>query len=252
MAAEILLQAQSLSLQYKLSRELTVDVLNNFNISLPWRSTLALIGPSGCGKSSFIRILIGMLEATSGCIKFNSYYVASQSTLRIGYMDQESTLLPNLTVARNVALPRHLFTREPIPDEEVLDALDLVDLKGFALAYPYTLSGGMRQRVSLARALATQPNLLCLDEPFAAVDEILREKLMKELSSIVSRLHLSCVLVTHSITEAVFLANTVAVLSDKPCHVKRVFDVSGVNGPNSNSPDYYAKVCEIRDVLSNE
>ena len=171
---------------------------------------LALVGPSGCGKSTLLRILAGLLSPTSGTV--------TRPAGGLSLMFQENTLLAWRDVAGNIALPFEI-DRSLSPqarDARVAMLIDLVGLRGFEQTRPAALSGGMAQRVALARALAQQPPLLLLDEPFGALDALTREGLTAMLSAITRRAGTTVVLVTHSIAEAVFLADRVLVMTPRP------------------------------------
>lgn len=174
---------------------------------------VSLLGPSGCGKSTLLRILAGLLPADAGAVRWEP----SHGPDTIGFVFQEPTLLPWADVRTNVALPLRL-QRQARPERErrVAQALELVDLAGFARAYPRELSGGMQMRVSLARALVARPRLLLLDEPFAALDELTRFKLNDDLLRLWRHERLAVVFVTHSVFESVYLAQRVLIMTARP------------------------------------
>ena len=174
-------------------------------------SFTALVGPSGCGKSTLLRLIAGLTTPTTGALHRNS---ASD----ISFVFQDATLMPWATAADNVALPLRLAGADNI-DARVAEALARVGLEGFAGAYPRELSGGMRMRVSIARAIVTGPKLLLMDEPFAALDEFTRFKLNDDLMALWQQNRWTVVFVTHSIREAVFLAERVIVMSPRPGRV---------------------------------
>ena len=181
--------------------------------------TTALVGPSGCGKSTLLRMIAGLEEATSGAVRIDGdtpAAVAGRGELAVAF--QDPSLLPWRTVRRNVALARRLAGR-PVDDPAVTEMIGLVGLGGFEDARPAALSGGMRQRAAIARALVTAPRLLLLDEPFGAVDEITRGDLVAELPPLWRRRGTTTLLVTHSLREAVRIADRVVVLSPRPAHV---------------------------------
>ena len=247
---EVFLEVKAVAAHFMISKKIKVSVFEDISFSINKGETIAIIGPSGCGKSSLIKMILGIVKPTAGSILFNNKFISSEDNLKIGYMDQESLLLPNLNVMGNVVLPLRLLKDQEIMWERVENAIKLVNLEGFASAYPFQLSGGMKQRVSLARALALQPSLLCLDEPFSSVDEILRETLMKELYSIKSQLKQTIIFVTHNIFEAVYLSDKILVLSEKPSKILRVFDISFCKEEILNDKyKYYDVVSEIKDVV---
>ena len=180
---------------------------------------ISIVGPSGCGKSTLLRLLAGLLPPSSGTLTVDGLPPADarRSSLDLAYVFQDATLLSWRTVEKNVALPlelrRHPRTQiAPL----VTEILELVGLQDFACFYPWQLSGGMRMRVSLARALVTRPGLLLLDEPFGALDEITRQRLNEELLRLWERNHWTGIFVTHNVYEAVFLSQRVLVMSPRP------------------------------------
>ena len=177
---------------------------------------VCIVGPSGCGKSTLLRILGGLLRPTRGRVYLQGQEL-TEPRPEIGYVFQHANLMPWRTVLGNVALPLQL---QKLPRREVEEraraAVVLVGLEGFESAYPRQLSGGMAQRAALARTLVHEPELLLLDEPFGALDAITRERMNLELLGIRQSYHYTAVMVTHSISEAVFLADRVLVLSHRP------------------------------------
>ncbi|MGI5292651.1 ABC transporter ATP-binding protein [Nonomuraea polychroma] len=179
---------------------------------------VTVVGPSGCGKSTLLLLAAGLTEATEGSVR--------RGAASVGYVFQDPTLLPWRTVRSNVELFGELRGLSKQERRRRADeAISLVGLAEFTHARPRTLSGGMRMRVSLARALTLQPGLLLLDEPFGAVDEITRERLNDELLRLFAIRRFAALFVTHSVSEAVFLATRVVVLSDRPGSILGVFDV---------------------------
>ncbi len=180
---------------------------------------VCVVGPSGCGKSTLLRILGGLLRPTRGRVCLDGQELTGPKH-EIGYVFQHANLMPWRTVLRNVALPLEL---QKLPKDEIdarsRAAVALVGLNGFEQAYPRQLSGGMAQRAALARTLIHEPELLLLDEPFGALDAITRERMNLELLGIRQSYAYTAVMVTHSISEAVFLADRVLVLSHRPGRV---------------------------------
>jgi NitT/TauT family transport system ATP-binding protein len=181
---------------------------------------LALLGPSGCGKSTALRLMAGLAEPTHGSVEWPQAQTAPRSRGRIGFVFQEPTLMPWATVADNVALPLKLEgAPADIVTARVAATLTNVGLEKFARAYPRELSGGMRMRASIARALVTEPQILLMDEPFAALDEITRFKLNDDLLQMWRALRTTIVFVTHSVFESAYLASRVVVMAARPGRV---------------------------------
>ncbi|MGH2407753.1 MAG: ABC transporter ATP-binding protein [Candidatus Limnocylindrales bacterium] len=193
--------------------------LDGVAFSMPDRQVVAVVGPNGCGKSTLLRLVAGLLPADHGTVAIDGTTVSGPDP-RTGFVFQEPRLLPWRDAAANVAFPLELAARPQAERKERSRALlDLVGLAEFASARPHQLSGGMRQRVAIARALALQPSVLLLDEPFSALDALTRERFGVELLRIWAETRTTIVLVTHSIAEAIFLADRVIVLSPRPGHV---------------------------------
>ena len=192
---------------------------------------LSLLGPSGCGKSTALRMIAGLSRQSAGSVAWRNGVRPD-----VGFVFQEPTLMPWADVARNVYLPLRLkgvSEREAQPRIDA--ALDGVGLAQFAKAYPRELSGGMRMRVSIARALVTRPPLLLMDEPFAALDEITRFKLNDDLLTLARDLGTTVIFVTHSVFESVYLSSRIAVFSGRP---GRVVETIEVNGPSVRDAEF--------------
>jgi len=207
---------------------------------------VALLGPSGCGKSTALRIIAGLTKPSEGVVEWDNATTASKSENRLGYVFQEPTLMPWASVFDNVALPlRFKKMRARGRRERVEMALDRVGLGAFRRAYPRELSGGMRMRVSIARALVTEPELLLMDEPFAALDEITRFALNDDLLRMWQALRTTIVFVTHSVFESVYLSSRIAVMAARP---GRVFTELAVDAPYPRDANFrtsaeYAAFC---------
>jgi NitT/TauT family transport system ATP-binding protein len=200
-----------------------VVALAGFDLSVRPGEFLTLLGPSGCGKSTALRIVAGLSEPDGGATVewSDTGGGAAQNHRQIGFVFQEPTLMPWASVAANVRLPLRLLGLEADVPARVGAALDRVGLAGFAQAYPRELSGGMKMRVSIARALVTEPKLLLMDEPFAALDEITRFRLNGDLLALWQTLGKTVVFVTHSVFESVYLSSRIIVMSPRPGRVFR-------------------------------
>jgi NitT/TauT family transport system ATP-binding protein len=196
-----------------------VQALGAVDFALRPAEFVSIVGPSGCGKSTLLRIVAGLVAPSTGSC-------ARSNTSETAFVFQEAALLPWRTVEKNAQLAMELegYAADDYRPR-ALEALQLVGLAGFEKAYPHQLSGGMRMRLSLARALALRPGLLLLDEPLAAVDELTRDVLQEELSALWSQAGFTGVLVTHNVHEAVFLSNRVIVMSPRPGRILEVIDV---------------------------
>ena len=194
----------------------TVPVLDGIDLAIERRSVVALVGPNGCGKSTLLRVIAGLLPAAGGTVEVEGRPVDGPDP-RVGLVFQEPRLLPWRTALTNVAFPLEVAGQErAVREARALDLLGLVGLRDWAATRPGELSGGMRQRLAIARALALEPSVLLLDEPFSALDALTRERFNVEFLRLWERIGTTIVLVTHSIPEAVFLADRVIVLAPRP------------------------------------
>ena len=201
-----------------LGRDFTngLRALDDVSLTVGNGDFVSLVGPSGCGKSTLLRLIAGLDNPTRGTIAWPQGRPIAGD---IGVVFQEPTLMPWATISENVRLPLRLTKRDQSWSDAVAAAIELVGLRDFAGSYPRQLSGGMKMRAALARALVTKPRLLLLDEPFAALDEITRFKLNEDLLRIWQAQGCSVLFVTHSVFEAVFLSGRVAVMSPRPGHI---------------------------------
>ncbi len=199
--------------------------INSISFDLRAGSLVSLLGPSGCGKTTFLRIVAGLIRATSGTIQINGVDVTEPQP-DFGVAFQQANLMPWRTVIKNVLFPIEI-RRENTSDTlgRAHELLALVGLLGFETAYPSELSGGMQQRVALCRALIHQPRLLLMDEPFGALDELTRMEMQELLLDIRTKTGATVLFVTHSISEAIFLSDTVVVFSKRPAVMADYIDV---------------------------
>ncbi len=225
-----------------------VVALDRLDLDVRAGEFVSLLGPSGCGKSTALRIIAGLSEPTSGSIAWLDAEAASAAgPRRIGFVFQEPTLMPWATVAANVRLPLKIEGLAPGAQARVDAALARVGLSGFAQSYPRELSGGMKMRTSIARALVTEPKLLLMDEPFAALDEITRFRLNNDLLALWQSLRKTVVFVTHSVFESVYLSQRIVVMTSRP---GRVFAELAIDAPYPREERFrtsadYAGYCRL-------
>jgi len=221
-----------------------VVALRDMNLTVNDGDFISLLGPSGCGKSTALKLITSLMKPTSGRID----WTAAQDAGDLGVVFQEPTLMPWARVMDNVYLP---FRIRGIPysevKDEVLEALRLVGLEKFQRSFPRELSGGMKMRVSIARALVTKPKLILMDEPFAALDEITRFKLNNDLLALREKIGCTVIFVTHSVFESVFLSDRIVVMAARP---GRVIEELHVDAPYPRSEAFrtsaeYASYCRL-------
>jgi NitT/TauT family transport system ATP-binding protein len=233
MAAQAVIDAHDLSLTFT-TADGPVYALDGINLMVNDGDFVSFIGPSGCGKTTLLRVIADLEQATSGTITVNGMSPAQARMARAyGYVFQAPALYPWRTVEQNVGLPLEIMGTADATSR-VKRNLELVNLGGFEKKFPWQLSGGMQQRVSIARALAVEPKLLLMDEPFGALDEIVRDKLNQQLLELWAATKKTVVFVTHSIPEAVFLSSKIVVMSPRP---GRIIDVIETNLPAKRTLD---------------
>ncbi len=222
-----------------------VTALQDASLELAEGDFIALLGPSGCGKSTLLRLIAGLDTPTAGRIDWTGGQRPAPGEL--GVVFQDATLLPWATAAENVWLPLRLRgVDRPAAAPQVAAALDRVGLAGFAGARPHELSGGMRMRVSIARALVSRPRLLLMDEPFAALDEFTRHRLQHDLLQLWKDLHCTIIFVTHSIYEAAFLARRIVLMTPRPGRIDTELASPLPPGQDNRlNPAYAALVADI-------
>ena len=247
------ISAQNLSLIFQ-TTDGPVHALSDIDLTVERGEFVSFIGPSGCGKTTFLRVIADLEQPTSGTITVNGMTPEDARKQRAyGYVFQAAALLPWRTVEKNIALPLEIIGLPPEErTERIARLLDLVDLGGFGGKYPWQLSGGMQQRTSIARALAFDADLLLMDEPFGALDEIVRDHLNEQLLKLWARTGKTICFVTHSIPEAVYLSTRIVVMSPRP---GRIADVIVSPLPRErpqdirDTPEFLAVAHRIREGL---
>ncbi|MCR4282097.1 MAG: ABC transporter ATP-binding protein [Bauldia sp.] len=214
-----------------------VQALSDINLKIGRGEFVSLIGPSGCGKTTLLRVIADLEKPTGGTILVNGVTAdAARVNRAYGYVFQAPALYPWRTIARNVALPLEIMHLDRAERERrVRQNLELVNLTGFERKYPWQLSGGMQQRVSIARALSVEPDLLLMDEPFGALDEIVRDHLNEQLLQLWAKTDKTVVFVTHSIPEAAFLSTKIVVMTPRP---GKIHDIIESDLPRDRNLDF--------------
>jgi len=220
------IQARDISLTFKPKNRDPVTALKELTLDVAKGEFVSLVGPSGCGKSTFLNVLLGLLKPDAGEIRLNGKQITGPGQER-AMVFQEFGLLPWRTVLANVELGLELKgVQASVRRERAMELIKMAGLAGFASHYPHELSGGMKQRVGLARALVTDPEVLLMDEPFAALDAQTRDLMQMELLQIWDRTKKTVVFVTHSIEEAAYLSDRVIVISARPGRAKDVMKIA--------------------------
>ncbi len=226
-----------------------VEALRDLSLEFPRGQLTSLLGPSGCGKTTLLKIIAGLLEPTSGEVEVNGHTVTGPGPDR-AFVFQDFALLPWASVIRNVAFGLEMrgvakSERESIAEHYIKE----VGLSGFEESYPHELSGGMRQRVGLARALSVDSQVLLMDEPFSAVDEQTRRKFQEDLLGLVQNENKTFIFVTHSIEEAVYVSDQIAILLPRPSRVSEIIRPSGFRDKGADNirrdPEYLDIVDQI-------
>jgi NitT/TauT family transport system ATP-binding protein len=235
------------------SKRATVNALSDIDLRVANGEFVAIAGPSGCGKSTLLKVVAGLTDATSGEVRLRGNRVRGPQR-EIGYVFQRAALLEWRTVRKNVLLQAEMRGMPRLEAQRRCDyLLDMTGLTGFENALPHELSGGMQQRVSLCRALLHEPDVLLMDEPFGALDALTREKMNVELHRIWRETGTTVVLVTHSVAEAVYLANRVVVMSPRPGRIVETLDVDlpaeRDYAETMERPEFIRVANRVRDLL---
>jgi NitT/TauT family transport system ATP-binding protein len=237
---------EDLSVHFATGPEKRVDVLEHINLTVSTGEFVCILGPSGCGKSTLLNVVGGFVRPSAGRVLIDGEVVSGPDPRRI-FVFQERGVFPWLTVTGNIGFGlRNLPAAER--DRRVRHYVELVGLSGFEQAYPHELSGGMKQRVEVARALAVNPDVLYLDEPFGALDSITRLLMRAELLRIWEAERKTVLFVTHDIEESVQLADRVVVMSQRPATIRRIVDIDIPHPRDLSSPRYL----ELRDAIFEE
>jgi NitT/TauT family transport system ATP-binding protein len=232
-----------------------VHALQDVDLTVKQGEFISLIGPSGCGKTTLLRVIADLEPISAGTVLVNGVTPHDARMARAyGYVFQAPALFPWRTVLGNVMLPLHIQGRDKATAQRIaLEQLERVGLQGFEKKYPWQLSGGMQQRASIARALAFEPRILMMDEPFGALDEITRDRLNEQLQQLWQRERRTVVFVTHSIAEAVYLSTRIVVMSPRPGRIVKVIDSTLPDERHlglRDTPEFMALAHEVRESLA--
>ncbi len=237
------------------TRDGEVKALSDFTFSAERGSFTTIVGPSGCGKSTLLRVISGLAAPTSGTVQFNVQSGSKAERDRYGMIFQRPVLLPWLTVLDNVLLPIRVFGQSPEEyRQRAGELLSMVNLEGFAKKYPYELSGGMQQRVSIVRALIFDPPVLLMDEPFSALDAITREQLNEQLQVLWLETGKTVLFVTHSVSEAVFLGTSCVVMTERPGRIRKIveIDIPSPRHLKKNGDGLARYILDVRQALEGD
>lgn len=244
----------SVSMSFE-GRQGPVEALRDINLSIPANRFISIVGRSGCGKSTLLRIVSGLIAQSSGTVRVLGKPTAEyQKQKKFGFVFQEASLFPWKTARDNVRLPLDVIGIGTRAEREARadDLLKLTRLEGFADHYPAQLSGGMRQRVSIARALSYEPEILLMDEPFGALDEFTRREMHDELIRIWKSRPVTVVFVTHSLSEALYLSDSIVVMAPRPGRIKAVVPVAHPRAADPemrHHPDVIAQTRELESLI---
>lgn len=226
-------------------------VLDNINFSVEDNDFICIVGPSGCGKSTLLRIIVGLEKPASGEVLFKGEVIAPDNP-KVAMVFQNFALFPWLTVKENIELVLETMKQKKDPDKIACKYIKAVGLDGFEKVYPRELSGGMKQRVGFARALAVEPVLLCMDEPFSSLDALTSQNLKDELLMLWADASMppdAVIMVTHNVEEAVYMANRIIILSPRPGKVVADLRIELERPRNRKDPEFYRWVDKVYSLI---
>ena len=250
---ETVISAQNLDLTFE-TNDGPVHALKDITLDIAEGEFVSLIGPSGCGKTTLLRVIADLEKPTGGSVSVNGMTPEEARLARAyGYVFQQAALLPWRTIEDNISLPLEVMGLDKATRKQrIASNLELVNLAGFEKKFPWQLSGGMQQRASIARALAVEPAMLLMDEPFGALDEIVRDHLNEQLLKLWAKTKKTVVFVTHSIPEAVFLSTKIVVMSPRPGRIHEIIDCDlGSDRPLDirETPEFLKIAHQVREGL---
>ncbi len=248
---EPIVSVQHVSRYFRNSSGAPIHALDDISFTLEPGEIVALLGPSGCGKSTLLNIIAGLQSADAGNVAVDGCEVNARNTPALGYVFQEDRLFPWRTALRNVTFSLEAGSMPRAQrDLRARRVLELMGLTSFSTAYPHQLSGGMRSRVALARALVLDPKILLMDEPFGRLDAQTRAQMHNEVLRLKELLGMSIIFVTHDVDEAVVLADRVIVLNPRPGRIKVILPVALARPRDSTSPGAAAHIRELKSLVS--
>lgn len=254
-AAPVTIDIEHVGLTYHTQNGTNVTALENVNMQICKGEFISLLGPSGCGKTTLLRLIADLLQPTQGNIHIDGANPEqARKSRQYGMIFQSPVLYDWRTILKNICLPLEIMgMSKAARKDRAMEMLDLVGLSAYANHYPYQLSGGMQQRIGIARALALDPKILLMDEPFSALDEFTRFKLQEDLLRIWAKTGKTVLFVTHSISEAVFLSDRVCVLTSHPGKLANIVDIT-LPRPRTHevrdTPEFNELVAEIRKCFA--